>query len=226
MTQDNDTLSLEQEGEVYMPARLCPYCKVMSNFSRNRNQTVDAGSTPFPRNMGSEIALDQCQNCNAFVYVRTNNNGTEVFDQYPKNVETAPNELPPDVKKAFSEALVCYSASAPNGAALMCRRAIQETMTHFHVPKGNLPTQLQWLDDKRIITPYLREWGDHARIAGALAGHGTHGEEWGDPSKVWVESKDAEAVIDFCQSFFEYLFVMPERNRIRRAATGTQLAEP
>lgn len=71
------------------------------------------------------------------------------------------------------------------------------------------------------LTPDLRAWADHSRIAGALAAHGAKGEEWGDPSKVWVETGDAKAVIEFCKAFFTYVYVLPEQNRLMRVNTQT-----
>jgi len=206
-----------------MPARLCPYCHAVSNFSRN--SIHDGTTTPGGGQQGEkgQISLDGCQNCNAIVYFRANgsDNGQTVYDQYPKNVEVAPKELPEKVRTAFDEALLCYSASAPNGCALMCRRALQETMNYFQAKKGDLPTQLADLVSKGALHPSLKDWGDHARIAGAIAGHGTHGNEWGDPSQIWVTQEDAKAVIEFCKSFFHYLFIVPAQNLERRRATGT-----
>lgn len=204
-----DTRLIIQEGEENMPSRLCPYCHVVSNFTRSSPHGAAGtvrGST------GQEISLDRCQNCEAISYFRaTEASGHEVFDQYPKTAEEAPEELPEGIGRAFNEALVCYGANAPNGALLMCRRALQETMDDKKAKKGDLPTQLDDLVSKGEITPKLRAWADQARIGGRIAAHGAGGKAWGDPDKLWGDMEDAIAVIDYLKIFFDYIYVLDER---------------
>lgn len=195
--------------ESLMPVRICPNCKAKAGFRRRWE---------WPPESSKVAALDSCSACGFTAYFKSDDReGTNVTDMYPKVVLEPPTELPEPVKKAYAEALVCYGAGAPNGTLLMCRRAIQEALDGLGAKKGVLPTQLQDLVDKRKIPPDLKDWADHARIGGKLAGHGTGGAEWGDSTKVWGDMKDADAVIGFCDSFFDYLYVIPERNRQRRA---------
>ena len=203
-----------------MPARLCPYCKVVSNFSRGGS--TNAAETPthdISRQLGlnhQELSLDDCQNCRATTYFRAmKGSGNEVFDQYPKVIEEAPAELPDQVRRAFHEALVCYGAEAPNGSLLMCRRALQETMNDLKAVKGDLPKQLEYLVEERVITPQLREWADQSRIGGKIAAHGTGGDEWGDPDKIWGNMDDAEIVIGYLKGFFDYVYVFEEQMKQR-----------
>ncbi len=65
--------------------------------------------------------------------------------------------------------------------------------------------------DNHIIIPDLRDWADQARIGGKLAAHGKGGDEWGQPDKEWGEQTDADQVIEFCKSFFDYAYVMKAR---------------
>ena len=176
-----------------MRARLCPYCKAMSNFQQADSQS--AQYTP-PVNQNQRLALDKCHNCLAIVYYRTTQDGEGVIDQYPKNFERAPDELPDMVKKAFDEALLCLASGAPNGSLLMCRRALQETLNDMGVKRGDLPVQLNDLVERRKITPQLKDWADQARIGGRIAAHGSGGNEWGDPDKIWGNVEDASIVID------------------------------
>lgn len=198
--------------EPLMPARLCPNCKTKTAFRRLWD---------WPPNGEPVSALDLCLACGLVAYFKSDRLGQTVIDQYPKVVQVAQPELPDQVKKAYAEALISQGAGAPNGALLMCRRAIQEALDNLGAKKGDLPTQLGDLVSKLKLTPDLKEWGDHARIGGKLAGHGTGGNEWGDATKIWGDASDAEAVIAFCEAFFEYVYVLPERNKERRAKTGT-----
>jgi len=144
-------------------------------------------------------------------------NYEQVRTWYPKARETAPQELPDKVRRAFDEALLSYEIGAWNGVLGMCRRAVQEALLDLGAPiKGDLPTQLKYLVDNHKITPDLRDWADQARIGGRLAAHGIGGDEWGQPEKQWGDQMDATEVIEFCKSFFEYSYLMRERLKKRR----------
>lgn len=201
------------------PVRVCPKCGALSGFRRLWDWPLEGISDD------NVSCLDECASCGIVAYFRSSRDGQIVHDQYPTRVHAPQAELPVAVKTAYAEALVCLGAGAPNGALLMCRRAIQEALNDLGAKKGDLPTQLNDLVSKYRITPNLRDWADHARIGGKLAGHGTGGGEWGNASKVTGGKEDAEAVIEFCNGFFEYVYVLPKRNEERRTKTGI-LSEP
>lgn len=209
-TQIKDTPFIdERPGEKEMPVIVCPHCEQGSDIQMS-------ASVDNPNVGGELLGIGFCRLCQREVFLRYNKNN-EVAWHYPPRVEKIPVEIEKEgVRKAFEEALRCYASEAPNGALLMCRRALQEAIDDLGAKKGNLPTQLQDLVDKFKITPDLKEWGDHARIGGKLAAHGTGGDEWGDETKVWGTQEDAAAVIDFCSAFFEYIYVLPKRNEERR----------
>ena len=199
-----------------MPARLCPYCKIVSNFSRGPSLSHAQSENTPPNQAGQILALDSCANCRAFMYVRGHADDAEkVCDQYPKIVDEAPEELPEPIRWAFSEALKCYGAEAPNGSLLMCRRALQEVMTDKKAKKGDLPVQLQDLVDRQEITPRLKSWAEYAQVGGRIAAHGTGGQAWGDPDKIWGTMEDADGVIKYLQSLFDYLYVLDVQHRAR-----------
>lgn len=212
---EHDTLPAEQQGEVVvMPARKCPYCGAIANF--NRTNELGGGGTPLPAGAerpgtGDFHSFDVCQACNAVVYYRSDKSGSIVIDQYPRGDVKPPQGLPEGIEKAFREALICYASGAPNGALLMCRRALQETLNNLEAPRGQLPAQLEALVSNRTITPKLKEWADQARIGGRIAAHGEGGGEWGDPSKIWGTLEDAKVVIEYLQSFFEYAYLIEHR---------------
>ncbi len=202
--------------EALMPTRVCPNCKVTTAFRRR---------WAWPPGGDEVSALDSCTACGLVAYVRGDRSGQEVVDQYPKDIQVPPAELPDLVKTAFAEGLKCYSADAPNGALLMCRRALQETMNNLEAVKGDLPKQLDHLVEERAITPKLRDWADQSRIGGRIAAHGTGGDEWGDPDKVWGDMDDAEIVIEYLKGFFEYVYVLEARIK-QKMQGGDQPASP
>lgn len=188
----------------------CPHCRTGSHFDiACHNHKL--------RDPHRECAVGFCSLCKGEVWFELSPDLQTVYTSYPLYSEEVPVELPPNVKSAFKEAISCYGAGAPNGALLMCRRAIQEALDDLGARKGDLPTQLKDLADRNVITPDLKEWADHAQIGGRIAAHGKGGEHWGEPSLTWGDNRDAENVINFCKSFFEYVYVMKERNRQRRS---------
>ena len=212
----HDTLPIIDGGEKNMAARQCPYCRVVSNFRRGPStNTSHAAKTP-THQAEQILALEECANCGALMYVRIHeSNDALLYDQYPKLVDQAPEELPDPINKAFDEPLKCFGAEAPNGSLLMSRRALQEVMNDKKAKSGDLPTQLQDLVDKQIITPQLNSWADTARVGGRIAAHGTGGIAWGDPDKIWGDMADADTVIRYLQSLFDYMYVLDVRHRQR-----------
>lgn len=223
----SDKLSLQtisvRQGELEMPVIRCPHCKTGSDFkivasARNPNR-LDG-------NVLSCIGL--CLLCGGEVYMHLNReNKDAVVDSYPPLEESVPSEgIPPDVSKALSEAFRSYRMNAPNASLCMSRRAIHETVKDLTkgwdkprqaaLLKDSLPAQLQKLVEEELIPPVLKDWADQPRIGGKLAAHGTGGEEWGEPDKVWGTQEDAKEVIDFCLSVLEYAYVMPTRLENRR----------
>ena len=213
MQESDKLLSNHEEEKDAMPAIVCPHCGTGSNFSftASAQKRTDSHIT---------CAVGFCQLCQKEVYFEVGRDTEQVLLHWPRKREKAAEELPPNVQRAFDEALLCYSDGAWNGALLMCRRAINDALLELGAPsKGDLPTQLQALVDGNKITPALKDWADQARIGGKLSAHGTGGDEWGQPEKDWAESQDAQEVIDFCTSFFEYAFVMKARLDKRRGQT-------
>ena len=189
----------------------CPHCGTGTNF------TIRA-QTASQTNPLIECAIGRCEVCSKEVWFELEKaDQSHVIDNWPVWKEAAQNELPPDVKRAFNEALDCSRIGAWNGALCMCRRAIDDALSELGAPeRGDLPTKLKALVDANVIAPPLKEWADQARIGGKLAAHGTGGDEWGQPDKDWANEDDANEVIEFCRSFFEYAYVMKARLDRRR----------
>ena len=194
-----------------MPVITCPHCGVGTNF------TIRA-QTAKHQEPNVECAIGRCEVCLReawFEVVADDNN--HVLTHWPVWQEAAQEELPPKVKRAFNEALACFRIEAWNGTLCMCRRAIDDALVDLGAPaKGDLPTKLKALVDNDVIAPPLKDWADQARIGGKLAAHGTGGDEWGQPDKEWAEKDDAEEVLEFSRSFFEYAYVMKARLERRR----------
>ena len=193
------------EDEMATPIE-CPNCKAKTNFNLAATVNKDHKGA-------SQLAIGLCQVCDFPVYFGLKKENQNEIWHYPEVLEVPPEGLPERIEIAFAEALSCYSSHIPNATLLMCRRAIQETMADKEAKKGDLPTQLDDLVASQKITPSLRDWAKHAQIGGRIAAHGTGGGQWGDPNQIWGTMADAEAVVAFCNAFFQYLYTLEKRNK-------------
>ena len=218
---ENATLPENQTGEEpTMPVITCPHCGTGANFAIR-------AQTPSHTKATVECAIGRCEVCLQEVWFELERaDQSHVLTNWPVWQEAAQEELPPDVKRAFNEALDCARTKAWNGALCMCRRAIDDALSNLGAPeKGNLPTKLNALVDANVIAPPLKDWADQARIGGKLAAHGVGGDEWGQPDKDWADENDCNEVIEFCRSFFEYAYVMKARLDKRRGTTPASQSE-
>lgn len=126
--------------ESKMPVVTCPHCGKGTNFSLH----AQTGSHTRPT---VECAIGRCEVCLKEVWFELEKaDQNHVLTNWPVWQEGAQEELPPNVKRAFDEALDCSRAGAWNGGLCMCRRAINDALSNLGAPeKGNLPTKLKAL---------------------------------------------------------------------------------
>jgi HEPN domain-containing protein len=187
-----------------MPLRKCPYCKGLSNFSPAAQ--VGGG------HLKGLASLDICQNCNTPVYfvTPTTRDRDTVWDSYPKTESEPDKELPEDVRVAFSEAIKGLNDGNWNSCVVMCRRALEESMTDLGAEGEDLFHKIDDLESKRKITPELKEWAHESRLGGKLGAHGTR-------QKKWADKDDAEEVLEFSRWFFRYVYVLQKQLADRKA---------
>ena len=192
-----------------MPARRCPYCKVVSNF--------DLGGVLAGGKLSGIASLDICQNCRTPTYFVTpsQQDRETILDSYPKLEVDPDEELPEDVKMAFREAIKALNEGIWNGCVIMCRRALEEAMNNLGAEGKDLFTQIDDLESKRRITPELKEWAHEGRLGGKLGAHGMQ-------QKKWAEQDDAEEILEFCRWFFRYVYVLPQQLAERKAKLAGQ----
>ena len=194
-----------------MPVFQCPYCEIGADFE------VEYQRQRLGHPTADTVGVAHCRLCKNHVFATLRHG--EITGTIPGLRENAPENIPEKVKRAFNEVLICRAAGTPNGALLTARRALQDSLDQLGAKKGDLPTQLNDLVEKQVLTPALRDWADEARIGGRLAAHGAGGDAWGKPEVDWGTEEDADQVIDFLKSFFEYVYVMPARLAERRAGS-------
>jgi hypothetical protein len=169
------------------------------------------------------IAILQCQGCQNYIlaavrFPQNSRTGREYVWHYPMgspNQDVA-DEIPEHIKDDFKEALRCIFVDAYNATAEMCRRALEASCIDLGAPKDKvLEKMIDWLEEKRIITPYLRDAAHNVRLGGNRAAHpSTNGQVANvlpDAPVEKIEKEHAEAIVEFTREFFHHVYVGPKK---------------
>jgi hypothetical protein len=114
-------------------------------------------------------------------------------------------EIPDHIKPDFQEALRCLWVDAYNATAEMCRRALEAACIDLGAsPKNVLEEMIDWLEEKRIITPGLKDVAHKVRLGGNRGAHP------GQPSER-IEKEHAQAIVAFSEHFFQHVYVTPKQ---------------
>jgi hypothetical protein len=101
----------------------------------------------------------------------------------------------------------------------MCRRALEASCLDLGAPKNKvLEKMIDWLEDKRIITPYLKDAAHNIRLGGNRGAHppedGPTAADTASPVEDGpvekIEKEHAEAIIGFTREFFHHVYVGPK----------------
>jgi Domain of unknown function (DUF4145) len=205
----------------------CPYpaCGIPSIFVTIVSASAGISQTSTSYN-NRVVAIMQCQGCQKYILG---------FVEHPQNSPTAhqykehypigsPNqavadEIPEHIKDDFKEALRCIFVDAFNATAEMCRRALEASCLDLGAPSDKvLEKMIDWLEDKRIITPYLKEAAHKVRLGGNRGAHppsdgpapieSPRASEDGPVEK--IEREHAEAIVAFTSEFFHHVYVGPK----------------
>jgi len=137
----------------------CPHCAVVSHMSAVSIPRYEYLKRFEPRTVGIGY---RCGSCNNTVFLRFipgyefSNNRVRLSDEYDeveRSQETFEFQyLPEQVRRDFKEALDCYSISAFNAFAAMCRRCVQSAAADLGAKgKDKVLAQLQDLKDMAEI---------------------------------------------------------------------------
>jgi hypothetical protein len=197
----------------------CPHGPHESAFLLATNVHSDQGGVRW-------IAAMQCQGCGKYILaiaqLRPNHGDVIYAEHYPLgNPEDAvAPEIPEHIQPDFKEALRCLWVNAYNATAEMCRRALEASCLHLGAPKKNvLEDMIDWLADKRVITPLLQQAAHKIRLGG---NRGAHPPEDGpaaglgiptpqDAPITKIERDHALAIVEFTRHFFEHVYVIPKQ---------------
>jgi len=122
---------------------------------------------------------------------------------YPSTTRLAFGDAVPEtVRRAYEQALRCYSSSSFDACALMCRRSLEALCKYFLLDRGPLQAKLEILSGQQIIDSRLVEWAHGIRVVGNEAAHDTDTE---------LSKEDARDALDFAEALLTYVFVLNAR---------------
>jgi len=197
----------------------CPHGPHESAFVLATNVYADQGTNCW-------IAAMQCQGCGKYILaiaqLHQNLGGLAYSQHYPLGLpdDNVAPESPEHIQPDFKEALRCLWVSAYNATAEMCRRALEASCLQLGAPKKNvLEDMIDWLADKRVITPLLQQAAHKIRLGG---NRGAHPPEDGPAASLGIpapqdapitkiEKDHALAIVEFSRHFFEHVYVIPKQ---------------
>lgn len=196
-----------------MPARLCPHCDVMSNFSSGHTVHTRWGE---PSNkLDVQVSTWSCQNCGGILLIFSKFIDTGEWGEwktYPASIPKVDKSVPSKVAADFISAVNCEAIGEYKPAATMFRRSLQQVMLDKKASGANLVNQIDDLSKNGIITPELKEWAHEIRLWGNEGAH---------PSKDGLDVMSPEElreVRNFLEHMFEYIYIMPAKLTASRAS--------
>jgi hypothetical protein len=106
------------------------------------------------------------------------------------------------VRRAYDQALRCYSTSSFDASALMCRRCLEALCKALGATNGPLQAKLESLFKQQVIDSRLIEWAHGIRVVGNEAAHDTEAE---------LSKEDARDSLDFTEALLMYVFALNNR---------------
>ena len=188
----------------------CPHClrdavftQVTSVFIENGRPVVGASRW---------VAGLQCQGCLKHILGLVIHDPNHYYQgltiayetHYPleKPNDDVAQEIPPEIKADFQEALRCRHVNGYNATVEMCRRAVESSCEEQGAdPNLVLDKKIDWLFNQGKITKPLQDMAHKIRLGGNRGAH---------PPKRITED-EADAVIEFTNQYFHHIYVMPKR---------------
>lgn len=134
--------------------------------------------------------------------------GAYIQGIFPKPVPSStPNHCPGNIGNIFIQAEEALARDHFDSSLAMDRRAL-ELMCKNIAPeaKGNLFDRIEYLADKHLITPALKEWAHQLRQYGNDAVH-----EIDSPPE-----EDARAMHELTRFILTYIYTLPEQVRLAK----------
>ena len=190
-----------------MATRICPHCGEEGAFG------LGAEQRPFDPAAESFIHLEICRNpdCGGAVAVVTRGSPAREWQSFPSVEEDVTDLLPPAAKTAYQQARQSMRAGIHDGAVLMCLRSLEEAASALGAKGKTLEDQIQAVIKDEGIPGALREWAQSGDLRAMLKSQ-----------SIGSGRQQAEELVEFCERFFEFVFVFPGKvHKSRRGLTGS-----
>lgn len=172
-------------------------CEVLASFQKRDH----------PSELPVKYSFVKCKRCKSPILVGQEDLGGPIgldspFVLYPPEDKIVDPNLPDSIRKAFNEALTCFTSRAYLGTALLCRRTL-EMICHDHKSKKRtLASQLKDMKDNGIIDVRLFDWAEALRVSGNEAAHS---------ADVNIGQEDAQDLVDFTHALLEYVYTYRDK---------------
>jgi hypothetical protein len=179
---------------------VCPNCKGKTQFNFLMDNLQGTPNAP-------HVGLGQCSVCRAVILAYAGT-GEGVIQYYPPPEAWVPGQsggVPVPIWAGFSEATVCGSVNAFKATAVLCRRAVQGVAVEKGIPKGKPADQVDQMEQKRLITPLLKDTAHQIRVFGNVGAH--PGEDGLDV----VTDEEADAALVFTEELVDHVYRLPAR---------------
>jgi len=142
---------------------------------------------------------------------------------YPKGAfRPVEPEVPEKYRADYKEAAAVLSVS-PKASAAISRRILQQLLRdECNVKKSSLAKEISEFTSREGIPNYLSEAVDAVRNVGNFAAHPLKDTNTGEI--VEVETGEADWLLDVIDAFFDYIFVQPQKLKLRKEKLNEKLA--
>lgn len=207
--KDMELSSYEQNAGFVLNGE-CPHCRKQAAFISVTSTHEDRDhQTGWPSLL---VGTARCIACNKYILgilkfdLITGTRGRWVYGiHYPIGLpdDTVAEEIPPEIKPDFQEALRCRWVDAYNATVEMCRRALESSCIQLGADSGLvLAKMIDWVHAQGKITSSLRDMAHKIKLGGNRAAH---------PSDKRLIAEEADAVLAFTEEYFQHVYVTPAR---------------
>ena len=195
----------------------CPKCNIEvdarvvahghGGFSSDALNPLDEIDTEYH---GDTYSVALCRRCNGPFLIKESLHGvpgefetvTSEFVLYPITARLPLDNVPEPVKRAYDQALRCFTSASHEASALMCRRCLEALSKSLGATGRTLEAKLDSLAQKGLIDKRLSEWAHGVRAIGNEAAHDTD---------TVISIEDARDSLDFTEALLMYVFVLNVR---------------
>jgi Domain of unknown function (DUF4145) len=154
---------------------ICPNCRNRAILEKTAVDDLYFGQMNEPTNSNSKFAgIRKCpnQDCHALIFFVKDARSKNILVSYPTStIDFDSSDIPNEIVKNFTEALVCHGNQAYTASAIMVRKTLEEVCKQNGATGKNLKEKITDLRNKITISQELLDGIDELRILGNNAAH-------------------------------------------------------